>query len=141
MQTVDQDKVTNGFKAFRKKAREVFGGKVYARQNFLCCGGCASSALTTEIEAFNAKGKKTKAIGAVWYHKQDTGGMNRGHDLYIGYGAHDAVGDCSKDMMTKRIGDLLFVCLEAEGLTLEWDGEIRTRIAVKADKVSYIYSR
>jgi len=134
---IDPDKITNGFREFRKKAKEHLGGKVYARQNFLCCGGCASSALSTEIDNFNAKGKPTRAIGAVWYHKQDTQSLNRGYDLYIGYGAAEAVGDCSRDLMTKRIGEILVACLEAEGLEVEWDGQIRERIKVVSKSVIY----
>ena len=135
---IDQDKITSAFKTFRQKAKEHLGGKVYARQAFMCCSGCASSALTTEIKNFNAKGL-AKAIGAIWYHKQDAHGMNQGNDLYIGYGAAEAVGDCSRDLMTKRIGEILVACLEAEGLEVEWDGDIRSRVMVvsKAKKIAY----
>lgn len=126
---IDQEKVSSAFKSFRQKAKEHLGGKVYARQAFMCCGGCAASAIFQDIENYNAKGKG-RAVGSVWYHKQDAYGLRKGHDLYIGYGASEAIGECSKDLATRRIGEILVACLEAEGLDTEWNGNIRDRIRV-----------
>lgn len=146
-----------------------------ARENFMCCGGCAAA----ELEG-------SKDVGAVYWHQQDDEGafgwrteteycINcRGsgveecscggeedcvdcggsgdadcsycggegewteeteeresedlrHDMFIGYGGRD-------DQHSAEVAGKLIAALAAEGLAVEWDGSINTRVKVLAGK-------
>ena len=121
--------VKQGLAEFRKEARVIFGASVLTRRNFLCCGGCASSALVTEWEE---KGKK--AVGSVYYTQQTAADYRKGGDLWFNYGSFDAVGDCSRDLMTSRIGDLFAERMRMAGCEVEWNGDIRQRIRILGAK-------
>lgn len=110
-----------GLARFRKEARVIFGRPVLTKRGFSCCGGCASAELTCAFEA-DKRGEK-RPIGAAYYSRQGAADYRRGEDLYFSYGAFEAHGDCSCDLMTNRIGDLLAESLRKEGCEVEWSGK------------------
>ena len=137
---VDMAAVTEAFADFRRVARAELGGVVYTRQNFLCCGGCASSALNREamdangkfIDA-NGKGRQRQVVGAVYYHNQDAQRVRNGGPLMLGYGGITLAGNAD-DRQTLKIGRLMVDALRKRGLEVVWDGNITSRIEVAVSK-------
>ena len=124
--------IKRGLALFRKEARKAFGRPVLTKRGFSCCGGCASSELSMAWEA-DKRGDK-RAIGAVHYNKQIAAGYRRGEDLYFHYGAFEPQGDCSRDLMTHRIGEWLAESLRKEGCEVEWSGKNRDCVIVSGVK-------
>lgn len=114
-------KVTEAFRAIRKH-------KIFARQNFLCCGSCASYALGTQLTEARAKGKEAK--GAVYYHRQDAECALEAGVLYIGFGAGDGDDSLAMDEQTVEVGKITVQCLREAGLDVTWDGDKWSRITV-----------
>jgi hypothetical protein len=132
MEMVDSDKINAGLAAFRKVSRAKLGGKVYTRQNYLCCGGCASSALYEECRAAEAK-RPNSVVGSVFYHKQDAYRMRNGGALYFNYGGFDEASHERQQALTQEIGKILVQCLREAGCTVEWSGDITARIKVEPE--------
>ena len=121
--TTDRAAITAAFAALRKQG-------FLARQSYLCCGGCAVADLDTEAN----QGKRY-----VFYHRQAAdafivklAGRNvRTDDLYrslfLGWGK---VGDQVDECEALAIGRAICAALEAEGLTVAWDGRLADCIEV-----------
>lgn len=73
-----------------------------------------------------AGGKKSKYAGHCFYTEQDQEHALDGSGLYIGFG--HLSGDDAKGV---EVGHMLRAALEREGLNVEWDGTIKTRLYVK----------
>lgn len=116
-----EESIKLGLARFRKEARVIFGRPVLTKRGISCCGGCASAELNIAWEA-DKRGDK-RAIGAVFYSRQGAADYRRGGDLYFSYGAFEGQGDCSRDIMTNRIADLLAESLRKEGCEVEWSGK------------------
>ena len=112
-----KDALTEAFKAMRKDG-------ILARQNFSCCGGCASYELGTKLEEAKAAGKPK--VGTVYYHRQDAEGLRRDGTVYLGFGA----GRGSSDDDSRLVACKALEALNDAGLKTEWDGTPRTRIWV-----------
>jgi len=91
-----------------------------ARANFMCCGGCASSAFATQAE-------KSRKPYAVYWTRQDDANLRDGRTFYLGYGAHDR-GDIGE--RTVFAGKLVTKYLTLHGIRWEWDGKAESRIGV-----------
>jgi len=113
MDTDFNTKLGNAFKAMRKQG-------LLARQNFSCCGGCASYALATKAKQKQEAGTPVK--GYAFYHAQDAGNMRTGQDFYIGY---DGI-----NLSAVEVGKLVVDCLTAAGVKTAWTGDSSTRILV-----------
>jgi hypothetical protein len=124
--------IKNGLARFRKEARVFFGRPVLTKRGIACCGGCASAELTCAWEA-DKRGDK-RAIGSAYYSRQGAADYRKGGDIYFSYGAFEAQGDCSRDTMTNRIGDLLAESLRREGCEVEWSGKNSGCVIVKGVK-------
>ena len=99
---------------------------VIARQNFSCCGNCASAEIWAEIDEARDAGRPAR--GYAYYHMQDTESAVDGHGLYLGYGA------CAEgDDATLGVAQEIVARLQAHGLRTDWDGSITKRIAVPLD--------
>ncbi len=79
-----------------------------------------------EDEYQEAGGKKSNYAGHCFYTEQDQEGAVEGSGMYIGCG--HLSGDDAKGI---AVAHLLRAALEAEGLSVEWDGTIKTRLLVK----------
>lgn len=73
-----------------------------------------------------AGGRESKYAGHCFYTEQDQEGALDGRGLYIGFG--HLSGD---DVKGVEVGRMVRAALEREGLNVEWDGTIRTRLYVK----------
>lgn len=117
---IAQEKLVRAFALVRKRG-------VIARQNYLCCTGCASSAIAVEINDKVTKDArvKDKVKGVVFFHKQ--GGFFSGRSgsvstCYLHFGqvetsAHGPVG-----LPSLAVAKILVECLREVGLAFEWDG-------------------
>lgn len=92
-----KETLNKGFTALRK------AGYV-ARQNFMCCQGCAWAALEEDPPK------------VVFYHKQDTANLRRSSNVYLAW---------------RGDGDEIVRVLRSCNLDVEWDGSEETRIFVK----------
>jgi hypothetical protein len=127
-----EQSLKRGLALFRKEARVFYGRPVLTKRAFSCCGGCASAELTCAWEA-DKRGDK-RPIGAVHYNRQVAAGYRKGEDIYFHYGAFDVAGDCSRETMAGRIGDLLAESLRREGCLVEWSGKTRDCVIVSGVK-------
>lgn len=116
-------------KAFRELRREGF----IARQNFACCGSCASYEIAKSVSDKIDAGlpEEQHPMGCVFYSRQDNEAFAerdrrwRGTDdfyLYLKYGAvhthkHGAIGH--QDV---RVGEQVRYECERAGLWVEWSG-------------------
>lgn len=87
----DKDKVKAAFKALRKIG-------YIARQNFLCCSGCANAQLANEVEA---KGGDLETAKHVYYHQQ----------------CNDAFRD-KRDDLTPDLHGVLFIHWQGDGVEI-----------------------
>lgn len=97
--------------AFKSMRRQGYA----ARANFMCCMGCATSAL-------DIKGKK----GGVYWHRQSDDHFKEDGELYIGFFVENDTDD------SKKVAEALVATLKAEGLWVEWNGSGDTKVMVKA---------
>lgn len=93
---------------------------VLARDNFTCCQNCGHS----EIGDARAD---TSYDGYTFFHLQDTERAASGSSLFLAYGSF------SEDTGAEAIGRRVIDAIQAQGLTVEWDGTADTRISVKLD--------
>jgi hypothetical protein len=73
-----------------------------------------------------AGGKKSNYAGHCFYTEQDQEGSLDGSGLYVGFG--HLSGDDAKGV---EVGQTVRAALEREGLKVEWDGTIGSRLYVK----------
>lgn len=79
-----------------------------------------------ETDYQEAGGKESNYAGHCFYTEQDQKNALDGTGMYIGFG--HLSGDDAKGI---AVGHLLRAALEAEGLNVEWDGTIKSRLFVK----------
>lgn len=86
-----------------------------ARQNFLCCLGCATAALPNDTAAW------------VFYHRQDGDNLRERGQCYLAFGANEGSTDEDAIQVGQQVADFL----RGESLEVEWDGTAMHRILVK----------
>ncbi len=79
-----------------------------------------------EDEYHEAGGKKSMYAGHCFYTKQDQEHALNGDGMHIGFG--HLSGNDAKGI---EVGNILRAALLSEGLNVEWDGTIKTRLYVK----------
>jgi hypothetical protein len=109
-----KEKLNELFKALRSEG-------LVARQNFKCCGTCASYDLGLVLE------EKTDKKGCAYYHQQDTPGINRGY-VYIGYGGRPDVEGCDD---TIEVGRAISDTAGKLKIPVVWDGFSHSRIRLE----------
>lgn len=126
----DKARVTAAFKALRKQG-------IFARQNFLCCQGCACS------DIYHRK----DVVEYAFYHQQDRDAFRETKGwrewsaelqspLYIAFGlgpahrAHDGLHP-DHNSSSIEVANKIVAALRAEGLKVTWDGDTNTRIEVE----------
>lgn len=115
----DYDRLDSAFTALEQAG-------IVSRQNFSCCGTCASGEIWDEMEEAGKAGLKVR--GYSYFHMQDTEGAVDGGGLYLGYGATEE-GEAAALAIAKEIVDTL----ERSGLKTDWDGRWEKRIGVMLD--------
>lgn len=112
---------------------------VLARENFACCGNCAS----TEIH--DERDDSRHWHGYLWYHQQDTESLVSSPQgaVYLGYGAYPPAGfdEAAHDALPRdeqrswyeaqverMLDDLVFPVLRKHGMQVQWNRSQKTRI-------------
>lgn len=122
-----REQVIQAFKELRKLG-------LIARANHWCCGSCASASIGGDYDKMNPK-KKAKIKGGVYWHHQDEQSLQKGYDLYLGFGSLGVEGDDKEQ--TEAVGRLIVEVLTKYGLRVEWDGSHYTRIKVLNPRYDY----
>lgn len=114
---------------------------VLARENFSCCGTCASA------EIHDERDDSRRWQGFLWYHQQDTESLVTSEDgeVYLGYGVYppvdfDEVAYAGLSETERQAGyqadlerlldDVVFPVLRGHGMRVEWNREQSRRIRV-----------
>ncbi|HEY5922013.1 MAG TPA: hypothetical protein VIV11_10105 [Kofleriaceae bacterium] len=101
---------------------------VMARHDWTCCQTCGHGAMHDEYERVRAGNPAPLVRGYAFYHNQDTEGAADGGGMYLAYGALDEGEQPAIDVARKVVDTLT-----RHGLRVDWDGTIKTRIAVQLD--------
>ena len=109
----DNTLLDEAFAALREQGLTV-------EDNFACCQNCGLS----EIGGEAAEGSP----GYVFFHQQDTESAASGYGLMLAYGAFGGEEEAST-----AIGHQTVEALRAAGLTVEWNGSVRSRILVRME--------
>jgi hypothetical protein len=104
--------ITASFKQVKKEH-----GFTFTRQNFMCCQSCACAAIPSDTKKY------------VFYHQQDNGSFQEGYSLILRYGTSLDYGDKHEEKV-KELANELVNTLKANGLVVDWDGDIHTAIEV-----------
>ena len=115
--TGGRTKLTEAFKLLRKEG-------LVAKQNFACCGSCASYEIG---EQARLKAKKVGKFpkGSVFYNRQSTQSMYQTGTVYISYGCFETRNgnkrkECFDDV---EIGEMIVDRMCEVGLVTEWNGD------------------
>jgi hypothetical protein len=112
----DSDRLEEAFKAL-----EIVN--IIVRQDFSCCGTCASGEMLDEIEEERIKGRIVR--GYAMYDMQDTEAAINGYGLCLSYGNPDQT-----ETDAVRIGQEIVSVLRKHGFSPEWDGSWSKRIQI-----------
>ena len=128
-----REKLTKAFKLLRKEG-------LIAKQNFSCCGSCASYEIGEQAKTRAKKfGKFPK--GSVFYNRQSTESMEITGTVYLSYGAFYSRNDikrkeCFDDV---EIGKLIVEKMKEVGLKTKWDGDADKCVQVDVEGVGWNY--
>lgn len=113
---------------------------IVARQNFSCCGNCASS----EIGDERPEGRVSR--GYVFFHAQDTDALLESNETFIGYGAFidaftsrdewNALDENARSAFYERtvialMVDTVLPVFKRHGIETEWDQSLNKRILLR----------
>ena len=108
----DSERLTRAFRSL-----DVSG--ILAREEFLCCNGCARADLDAAAVSAGSRGYAS-------YHWQDTLAAASGAPLMIGF-------ESTHRVRRAAVGAEVAEALRAHGLTVHWDGDPERRIEVYMD--------
>ena len=112
---------------------------VIARQNFTCCGTCASAEIWDEID------DSREWKGYIYFHQQDTESLAESGGTYVGFGSFlaypkdenewKALNEAQKEeirtlhetLSVELMKDTVIPVLEKHGLSVKWKGNFDTR--------------
>ncbi|MEV4539693.1 hypothetical protein AB0J82_38550 [Asanoa sp. NPDC049518] len=114
---------------------------ILARENFSCCGRCASS------EIHDERDDSRHWQGYLWYHQQDTESLlaSESGAVYLGYGvyppedfdeaAYEALSEDEQRAgyqadLERLLDEVAFPVLRKHGMKVEWNRKQSTRILV-----------
>jgi len=102
-----------GREALKKAFANLRKAGYFARMNFMCCTGCAAAAVPED-----------KSEKAVFYHSQDTEGLDQHGEVYLGW-----AGDASE----------IIGILSKLGMWVQWEGTKDNKILVKVPDEVKVY--
>lgn len=108
----DSERLTRAFRALDASG-------IIAREEYLCCNGCARRGLDTEAAGVGSR-------GYAYYHWQDTLPAADGAPLMIGF-------ESTHQVRRAAVGAEVAEALRTHGLTVHWDGDPERRIQVDMD--------
>jgi hypothetical protein len=124
-----REAIISAFKKLRSQ-------NIRTRANFLCCGSCASSAISILDEGREKKGQRPYD-GAVFWHHQSEAGLRESGDICIYFcvaGKLDRKGNDKDPKDTTRrckaLGEKLVAALKDEDLEVDWDGDTNKAVIV-----------
>lgn len=117
-ETTDCDRLDAAF-------AELEASGIVARQNAPCCQSCALDEVCDEIDGLLESGKSIR--GYTFYHEQGTEAAVEGSQLYFSYGAVEEGVD------SVAIGHEVADAMRRHGFAVDWDGDIKHRIAIALD--------
>ena len=112
---------------------------VIARQNFTCCGTCASAEIWDEID------DSREWKGYIYFHQQDTESLAESGGTYVGFGSFlayprdeekwNTLRDAQKEeisalhekLSVQLLRETVIPVLEKHGLSVKWNGNYNTR--------------
>ena len=116
-------RLNQAFRALRKQG-------LIARQNFMCCGGCAGCQIANEAEKMVDQGKTV--AGGVFYHQQAGDRLREGKEFYVNFGTIDTVKHGVLGTMTDlAIGRLVVQEFTKARLRVKWEGAADKAILVQ----------
>ena len=128
-----KERLSAAFKAIRKRG-------FIAKQNFLCCGGCASGQIYSDFcKLHNSNNKKAEAtIGFVFYHRQNTSDLmnNRCKGFHLAYGSLEIQDKVITKISMKEAGVIVTEELSKQGIKFEWNGDPDKKIMVLKELVN-----
>ena len=110
---------------------------IVARENFTCCGTCASD------EIWDERDDSRVWRGYLYYHEQDAERIPEDRETYVGYGAFldahlpedewNALSEREREtryaeIVTELMTGEVFPILEQHGVRVSWNGDLGTRI-------------
>jgi hypothetical protein len=111
---------------------ELEAAGIVSRMNFACCGTCGQAEIGNEV----ADGRSPR--GYVFFHMQDAARLvdDDAPNLFFDYGAWTSDGapfpdQASYEGAAVAVGHEIVRTLEAAGLRVEWNGDLRRRIRVR----------
>lgn len=98
------------------KLNALFAGlrkrKLIARQNYMCCGGCASAQV-------HENASRRGLVGGVFYHRQEGDRLRDGQEeVYLSYGSV-----YEDSLPVARVGEMIREEAERLGLEVRRDGD------------------
>lgn len=141
--TPEKQKNSNLNRAFAALEEEG----VIARQNFTCCGTCASSEIWDEID------DSREWKGYVYFHQQDTESLAESGGTYVGFGSFlaypkdenewKALNEAQKEeiralhekLSVELMTDIIIPVLQKHSLTVKWNGSFNTRPFIEGVEV------
>ena len=111
---------------------------VIARQNFTCCGTCASAEIWDEID------DSREWKGYIYFHQQDTESLAESGGTYVGFGSFlayprdeekwNTLRDAQKEeisalhekLSVQLLRETVIPVLEKHGLSVKWNGNYNT---------------
>ena len=132
----NRTRISTAFAALRKQG-------FIAKASFMCCGGCAGSAIADLTEELVDAGKSP--LGAVYFTKQcRSDAMDALERVYtqsdikkvqllIGYGTIDTSKHGVIGLPAVDVGAALVAALREAGLEVDWDGDPDKKIGVSAN--------
>ena len=94
-----------------KAFRNLYEKNIIALSNFTCCGSCGTAEMSNIME-------EDGFIGYAFYHMQETQCIEQTAECNIAYGEYAVVGEIVSEELKKV------------GLSVDWDGNLDTRILV-----------
>lgn len=114
----DNDRLAAAFAALAARG-------IRCEENFSCCQTCAGGELMERIDEDRGRGRVWR--GYAYFHQQDTDTAAEGHGLWLAYGRVEDDGDLAPDA---AVGEDVAAALRAQGLAVNWDGRVKTRLHV-----------
>lgn len=113
---------------------------IVARQNFSCCGSCASG------EIWDERPESRVSRGYVYFHSQDTESLIESNETYVGYGVFPdsfiterewtALDEKAREALYEKkvtglMNEVVFPVLRRHGIEVEWSGDLGKRILLR----------
>ncbi|MCY9787735.1 hypothetical protein KIK06_28040 [Nocardiopsis sp. EMB25] len=114
----DGERLTRAFRALDESG-------IVAREDFTCCGQCARDALRSEVAAHDTDAGPA-IRGYVYYHAREAARAAVEGGLWLGF-------DAVHEIRRAAVGEEIAETLRAHGLTVTWNGDPDTLLAVELD--------